>query len=314
MSLNLKLSARRLLVGGSLAFLAGCSGESSIRGSYINHDDSNGGFLVQIDDVQDHTVHGTLSIVATDAKGEVIARRTPISGTVDGKALNLTIENGNGSGMATGSVVPAGLQLTLLGNGQSMRLLFKRANAAEFDKIVSDVRAKSAHARQDTATAAIQDEHTKELVNVQRAVESAADRLFADAQSATEKSRRIENVIAGYPRFAARAAQLRAAARQIDARDDDSGRLQDISWRLSANRDTVADAHSDAQGAARDLESSRSADLGRVNQLLAECQNDRRLTCTRLAEAFSAYSAGSNNLRAAIVREASAFDAERSRF
>jgi hypothetical protein len=296
------------------ALLASCSGESGVRGSYINHDETGAAFLVQIDDVHDQNVNGTISFVGADATGKILSTRTPLSGTIDGKAVNLTIENGMGSGMATGTVVPAGLQLTLLANGQSMRLLFKRADPAEFDKIVTDVRAKATQARQDTATAAIEDAHTKELANIQRNIESAADRLFADAQGASEKALHVENVIAGYPRFTARAAQLRAAARQVDPHNDLTGRFDDIRWRLSANRDTVSGAHSDAQAAVRDLDGSNAGDVSRANQLLAECQIDRRLNCKRLAGALNAYNSNVAGLRAAVGREGSAFEAQRAGF
>lgn len=304
----------RLLLLAVAASLAGCSGESGIRGSYINHDDSSGALLVQIDDVHDHNVNGTISIVGTDAKGGIVSRRTPLSGTTDGKALNLTMENGTGSGMVTGTVVPAGLQLTLLGNGQSVRLLFKRADPAEFDKIVSDVRTQATQARQETAAATIEEEHTKELANIQRAIESAADRLLFDARAVSEKSRQVENVIDGYPRFTARAAQLRAAAKQVDPRSDITGRLDDIRWRLNANRDTVADAHSDSQAAIRDLEGSNAGDVNKANQLLQECQTDRRLNCTRLAGALNAYATSAAGLRASVGRETAAFESQRGAF
>jgi hypothetical protein len=307
-------TSRVLWISLLAALLASCTGEAGVRGSYINHDESGAAFLVQIDEVHDHNVNGTISFVGADATGKILSTRTPLSGTIDGNAVNLTIENGMGSGMATGTVVRAGLQLTLLGNGQSMRLLFRRADPAEFDKIVTGVRAKATQARQDAATAAIEDAHTKELTNVQRNIESAADRLFADAQGASEKSRQIENVIAGYPRFTARAAQLRAAARQVDPRNDLTGRLDDIRWRLSANRETVSGAHSDAQDAVRDLDRSNAGDVSRANQLFAECQADRRLNCTRLAGALNAYNTSVARLRAAVGREGSAFEAQRARF
>ncbi|MFL6726015.1 MAG: hypothetical protein ACJ8FS_05825 [Sphingomicrobium sp.] len=297
---------------GSVLVLAGCSGESRLGGSYINHDDNSGAFMVQIDDVHDHDVHGTISYVGTDATGKILSTRTPLSGTIDGKGLNLTIENGMGSGMATGTVVAAGLQLTLLGNGQSLRLLFKRADAADFDKIVSDVRTKAAQARQDTATAAIESEHTKVLASIQRAVEASADRLLTNAQSMNQKSQQVESIITGYPRFTARADQLRAAAK--DLRNDDTGRLDAIRWRMDANRDTVADAHSNSQTAVRDLESSNAGEVNQAKQLLGECQTDRRLTCSRLTSALAAYTTSANNLRAVVSREASAFDAQRDRF
>lgn len=303
-----------LFLAASFAMLAGCSGQSGIRGSYINHDDSNGALLVQIDDVHDRNVNGTISIVDTDSKGQIFSRRTPLSGTIDGKALNLSIENGMDSGMATGTVVPAGLQLTLLGNGQSMRLLFKRGDPAEFDNIVAEVRTQAAQARQNTAAAAIEVEHTNALASVQRTIDATADRLFGDSQSANDKSRQVENVIAGYPRFAARAAQLRAAAKGVDPRNDVSGRADDIRWRLNANRDTIASAHSEAQAAARDIEGSNAGDVSHANQLVGECQTDRRLTCTRLTSALAAYSTSTASLRAAVSRESSAFESQRTSF
>jgi hypothetical protein len=309
-----KSCAVRLSVLAVAASLAGCSGESGIRGSYLNHDDSSGALLVQIDDVHDHNVNGTISIVGTDAKGQIISRRTPLSGTIDGKALNLSMENGTGSGMVTGTVVPTGLQLTLLGNGQSMRLLFKRADPAEFDRIVSDVRTKATQARQETAAAVIEEEHTRELTNIQRAIESTADRLLFDARAVSEKSRQVENVIAGYPRFTARAAQLRAAAKQVDPRNDMTGRLDDIRWRLSANRDTVTDAHSGSQAAVRDLEGPSTGDVDRANQFLGECQTDRRLNCTHLATALNAYATSAAGLRASVARETAAFESQRAGF
>jgi len=83
---------------------------------------------------------------------------------------------------------------------------------------------------------------------------------------------------------------------------------------LSANRDTIASAHSDAQAAARDIEGSNAGDVSRANQLLGECQTDRRLTCTRLASALAAYSTSTTTLRAAVSREGSAFESQRASF
>jgi hypothetical protein len=195
-----------------------------------------------------------------------------------------------------------------------MRLLFKRADAAEFDSIVSDLRTRATRTRQDNATVAVEAAHAQQLASVQQQIDRTAEYLFRDAQTAASKSQQVENVIEGYPRFSARDMQLRAAAKRIDPRADEAGRLDDISSRLAGNRDQVADAHSDAQGSLSDFESSNAGDVGRANQLLAQCQADRNLICTRLASAMTAYMASKNNLRAVVAREASAFDAERTRF
>ena len=297
------------------ATLMGCSHQNPLVGTYISTGHDDGTAMVQIDSVRDNEVRGTFVLVTLAEAGRVDAARRPMSGTIENGALNLTLETGNSLGLITGAVVPNGLELTLMGNGESIRLAFERRNAAEFDRIVSELRVQSAQIRQDNEAAVLETQRTQRRSQIQRQIDTHSDALLADAQTITAKAREVDNVVAGYRRIASRAGQLRAAAQGVDARSDEgSYRLGDINYRREANRDMAATAHGDVQNYWRTIDGRRQANLTRAGQFMADCQSDPRLSCSRLSSAVSSYGQSISALRTAVDRENAAFEAERQRF
>jgi hypothetical protein len=113
------------------AILSGCSTGSSLLGRYLDTDYSDGVMIVQIDSVENRSVHGTLIIGNMKGNNGVVQwTQVPFTGTVHEKALNLNIENGTGNSVLNGTVVPDGLDLTMLSNGRAVRYIFKREDNA----------------------------------------------------------------------------------------------------------------------------------------------------------------------------------------
>lgn len=79
----------------AIAMLAGCSRGSAKLGSYIASDDDTA-FMVQIASIEDGRVSGSVSVVTSDDNGKTTAVTRPMSGTIEGDALNLSVENGTG--------------------------------------------------------------------------------------------------------------------------------------------------------------------------------------------------------------------------
>jgi hypothetical protein len=297
------------------ATLTACSSESRLTGSYIDTDYSDGVLMVQIDSVDHRDVHGTISIASFGENGTVSSRRVPISGTIEGKALNLTVENGTGINMLNGTVVADGLDLTMMGNGSSARFLFKRKDAAEFNRVIASLRTQSARALQDKENAAFQVQQAKRGLQVQSQIDGHVDRLLSDAQAIIAKARQLDNAIAYYQRISARNAQLKAIAARVDSKSEDgSGRLGEIESRVDGNRNLAASAHSDVQDFLRDVEGQSEANLRRANEFMAECQSDSRLSCTKLASAVAEYGNSVSSLQSAAGRESAAYDTQRTRF
>lgn len=297
------------------AALSGCSSESGLTGSYIDTDYSDGVLMVQIDSVDHRDVHGTISMASFGDNGAVSSRRVPISGTIEGKALNLMVENGTGINMLNGTVVPDGLDLMLMGNGSSARFLFKRKDAAEFNRTIASLRTQSARSLQEKESAAFQVQQAARGLQVQSQIDGHVDRLLSDAQVITAKARQLDNAIAYYQRISARNAQLKVMATRVDSRSEDSSeRIGDIENRLDGNRNLAASAHSDVQDFLRNVEGQSEANLRRASEFMADCQSDSRLSCAKLASAVSEYGNSVSALRGAVGRENAGYDAQRTRF
>jgi len=271
--------------------------------------------MVQIDSVDHRDVHGTISIATFGDNGTVSSRRVPISGTIEGQALDLTVENGTGMNMLNGSVVPDGLDLTMMGNGGSARFLFKRKDAAEFNRVIASLRTQSAKALQDKQEVVLQDQQMARGLQVQTQINAHTDRLLSDAETINAKARQLDNAIAYYHRISARNGQLRTMAARLDSSSDaNSDRLGDISSRVDGNRNLASSAHGQIQDLWRNIEGQSDASLTRANQFMSECQSNPRLKCDELQTAVSAYSSSVTALEAAAARESAAYDTERQHF
>jgi hypothetical protein len=297
------------------AMLTACSKDSQLVGSYVDSDYSDGVLMVQVDAVDHRDVHGTISIASFDDSGAVHSRRVPISGTIEGKALNLSVENGTGTDMLNGTVVTDGLDLTMMGNGGSARYLFKRKDAAEFNRVIASLKTQSAQERQQKQTAVLQNQKAARSVQLQSQIDVHADRLFSDAQVINAKARQLDTAVAYYHRISDRNGQLRTMAARLDSRSDTSNdRLGDINNRLDGNRNLANSTHGNVQDFWRNVEGESDAGLTRASQFMNECQSDQRLSCAELQRAVAAYSSSVTVLGAAAARESAAYNTERQRF
>ena len=89
------------IVAGA-GLLAACSAQPRAGGTYIASD-ADGALMVQFTSVHDGQVNGTISLVGAADDGKNVAGTRPFSGTIEGKALNLSIESGTGVGLGTGT-------------------------------------------------------------------------------------------------------------------------------------------------------------------------------------------------------------------
>lgn len=304
---------RRLAVALAVATLmSGCSNNAQLTGSYIDTDYSDGALMVQIDSVDHRDVHGTITIASFDQNGAVHPRRVPISGTIEGKALNLTVENGTGMNMLNGTVVSDGLDLTMMGDGSSARFLFKRKDAADFNKVLANLRTQSAHTQQDTQEAAFKVQNAARGLKVQSQIDGYADELLRGAEAITAKSGQLNGAIAYYQRLSARNAQLRGMAARANSKSADGGdQLSDINNRLDGNRNLAASTHGNVQDFSHTVEGQSEGAQHRTDEFMTDCRTDSRLSCTRLASAAAEYANSVSVLRTAVAREEAAYNGSR---
>ena len=295
------------------ATLSSCSKTSGLIGSYIDADYGDGVMMVQIDSVDHRDVHGTVSLATFDNSGVVHSSRVPISGTVEGKALNLSVENGAGTTVLNGTIVPVGLDLTGMGNGHSIRFLFKRKDASEFNLALEKLRTQSAQSQQEGQAAAFKAESAARGVQLQSQINGHIDQLLSDAEAITAKTRQLDNAIVYYQRISARNAQLRATAARLGS-DDATGRTADAESRVDGNRNLAANAHDQMRSFWQNVQGQSEANLRRASDFMAECQSNSRLSCSRLASAVAEYSNSVSELRTAVGRETAAYDSQRTRF
>jgi hypothetical protein len=131
------MRALRIATLGTAAILSGCSSSPGLLGRYLDTDFSDRVMIVQIDSVENHSVHGLLISGNMGSNNDVVQwTQVPIAGTLHDKALSLTIENGTSNSMLNGTVVPSGLDLTMLSNGRAVRHIFKREDNAQAGKDV----------------------------------------------------------------------------------------------------------------------------------------------------------------------------------
>lgn len=290
------------------AALGGCSNNSSLIGTYIDTDYGDGVMMVQIDSVDHRDVHGTVSLASFGSNGVVQSIRLPISGTIDDKALNLSVGPGAASSVFNGTTTPDGLDLTLLSNGGAVRYIFKRKDAAEFNKTVESLRARMVQSQQD----AVKVQSAARSVELQGQIDRQTDQLLSDAASISGTVRKMDGSGAYYESIAERNARLRAYEARL-GRHDISGRGPEAESDISGNNASALGSHTRAMIVWQNVQGTSENELKRAGQLITDCQTDNRLNCTRLARAAAEMTKSVEQFRSAMDREHAAYEAQQSK-
>jgi len=290
------------------ATVAGCSNNSGLTGSYIDSDYGDGVMMVQIDSVDNRNVRGTVSLATFGSNGVVQSTRLPISGTIDDKAVNLSIENGTANSMFNGTTTADGLDLTLLSNGGAVRYRFKRADPAEFNKTVESLRAHMVQSQQD----ALKAQTTARTIQLQGQIDGQVERLIADASEISGAVRKADKSGNYYQSLATKNDQLRAYQARLGP-NDISARGPQAEAQIAANNAQALSAHTRATMYWQNVQSATDNELKRASELMADCQTDSRLNCSRLTSAAAEMANSVAVLRSTMSRESSAYETEQSR-
>jgi hypothetical protein len=298
---------KRLIVIAILLSSACARTPASTETSYIASDDT-AAMLLELKPGDGHEVKGTLSVVGTAGGGKLTSGRRTFSGTMDGKAVNLSVENGTGVTLATGLITGDGLELTFLNDGVSAKMLFRPEPAEQFPKLVDQFRQRSAEQRQaaqQDARLAIQQ---KALLADQDGINRIAADLNAKAQAVADAAAQVRAVAQSYTAVAAQTARLRSAEASASERlGDDDYRVgqftlarEQIGDRAKSNHQAVFDLIARA----RDATARHEADVAGADQL---CATKPGLDCSPVDRAIASYRRSLGQLFDAARSEAATF-------
>ena len=301
----MKLSNTLLTAG--LLLMAGCAGSSNPTGTYLTSDEA-GGVMIQMKSAKDDTVSGTFTAALLDERGDVQAGARSFSGTVEGNALNLNIENGTGVSLASGFTTSDGLELTILSNGKSQKLILTKGTTAEFPKIVANLRTRAAELKQVTEEQALAVVQHKALNSAQDRINSVANSISIKAQTVANGVAQIERIVASYAVAATRTDRLRAAQSVATRKlGSDDYRVDQISFAREQNADAARSDHESVQDALERLDAAvvrHETDATAVRQL---CIANSSLNCTVLDSALNTYRRHAQEFRLAAAKERTAF-------
>lgn len=294
-----------------IGLLAGCASQPAGVGSYVTAEDG-AAMMVQITSIDEGRVTGTVSVVTSEENGKTSAMTRSFSGTLEGKALNLSIENGYGVSLATGMLEGDRLRLTFFGNGNSQQILFAKSDATEFDRRVDATRIRSAEKKQEIETAAAQKERIEQRAKTQRAINVLADNLFEKARDIQEKAKRLDAVMAGYRSARDRVGKMQTTKRGIDVNSyDASYRIGEIDYQIDGLAHDMESAHRDVQSYAESVDRFMAETGSQSSSLMAECEADQLLDCARLSAAAQLLNSRNQEFRGAHSREKAAFEGKR---
>lgn len=291
--------------------LAGCSGQSAKIGSYVASDDDTA-FMVQIASIKDGQVSGTVSVVTADNQGKTLAATRPMTGSIEGNALNLSVENGTGLSLVTGAVEGDALRLTFFANGNSSQLTFAKSDAGKFEQLASAKRHRAAEKQQEIETVAAVKDRVEQRGKIQRSIDQMADATFAKAGEVGEKSKKLEVVIAGYRVAHDRAGQMQTAKGRLNTETSDGAyRLSQIEYQMDSLSNDAGGTHSQVQSYMQSLNGYVANTTAQSSQLLAECQENQLLTCSRLSAGLQSLNAQYQQFQRGFEREQFAFRGRR---
>jgi hypothetical protein len=302
---------KRLIVVAMLLSGA-CTRTPAPAESYIASDET-AAMLLELKPGDGHDVKGTISVVGTDEGGKLKSGTRTFSGTMDGKALNLSVENGNGVTLATGIKTDEGFELTFLNNGTSAKMLFRPQPAEQFPKLVDQFRQHSAEQKQAAQQEALLAVQQKTLSVDQDSINQIATDLNAKAQAVADATLRVQAVAQSYAGASTQTARLRTAEAIATARlGRDDYRVDQISFAreqigdgAKANHDAVADL----AARLRDATARHEADGAGAEQL---CQSKPALDCSGVASAMARYRRNAAQLIDAVAKETTAFEHRKS--
>ncbi|RJF85542.1 hypothetical protein D3876_16585 [Sphingomonas cavernae] len=281
-------------------------------GSYIASDD-DAAFMVQITTIDDGRVNGSVSVVTSDENGKTKAVTRPMSGTIEGNALNLSVENGTGLSLVTGAVEGDNLRLTFFANGNSTQLNFAKRDAGKFEELANAKRHRAAEKQQEIETAAAVQDRVEQRAKIQKSIDRLADAVFTKAQEVQEKSRKMDVVIAGYRTAHDRAGRMQTAKRDMNLGSPESQyRVSQIDYQLDSLSNDVKGMHDQVRNYMQSLNGFMADAASQSPQLFAECQADELLNCSRLSAGLQTLRTRHQQFQAEYQRENAAFSSKRS--
>ncbi len=291
----------------AIAMLAACSSESAKLGSYIATDDDTA-FMVQIASIEDGRVNGSVSMVTADENGKTTAVTRPMSGTIEGKALNLSVENGTGLSLVTGTVQGENLRLTFFADGHSSQLILAKSDAEKFEQLANAKRHRAAEKQQGIETAAAMKDRVEQRSKTQKSIDQLADTVFEKTREAQEKSAKIDNVIAGYRTASDRVTKMHLAKRREDNGSPESEyRVTQIEGDLESISNDLEQSHDQVQDDMQSLSGFMTDTTRKSSQFLAECMVDQLLNCSRLSVGMQTLQVQYQNFQRNYARENAAF-------
>ena len=292
----------------AVGLLAACSAQSNAVGSYVASD-AGGALMVQITSVQDGQVSGTISLVGAADDGSNVAGSRHFSGTIEGKALNLSIENGTGVSLATGELEGDTLSLTLFANGNSSQFTLAKSDAEKFAELANASRVRAAEKKQDIEGEAALKDRVEQRSETQHSIDQLADSVFAKAGEVAKKSRKIGVVIAGYGAARDRTNRMRSAKSKINADSSEgSYRISQIDYQIDGLASGMEATHSEVQAYMRSLSAFVSDTSLKSSQFLAECRADQLLDCSRLSGSMQSLQTRYQQFRRDYARENATFN------
>ncbi len=290
--------------------LAGCAIGSHAEGSYIASD-ADTAFMVQIASVADGKVTGTASVVASDKDGKTTAGTRPMSGTIEGNALNLSVENGTGLSLVTGTIDGDTLHLTFFGNGGSTRLDFAKADASKFPELVEATRRHAAEKKQEVQAVAADKVQVEQRFKTQRAIDRLADAAFVKGQELREKTGKLAGVIAAYRVARERSGKMQLAKRRLNTGTPDADyQISQIDYQLGSLSSDAERTHGEVQSYMQSTNGFMADTAAQSSQFLAECQADRLLNCSRLSGSLQVLRANYQQFQAGYERENIGFNGQ----
>lgn len=296
----------------AMAMLAGCSAGSGRLGSYIASDD-DAALMVQITSNEDGRVSGSVSVVMADANGKTTAATRPMSGTIEGDAVNLSVENGTGLSLVTGAFDGENMRLTFFGNGNSSQLNFTKSDAGKFEELANARRHRAAEKQQEIETAAAMKDRMEQRAKRQKSIDWLANDIFRKAQEIQDKSKKVDVVIAEYRVAYERAAKMQTAKRSINNGSADAAyRVSQIDYELNSLSGDVEGMHTQVSDYKRSLDDFMADTVSKSPQLLAECQADELLNCSRLSAGLQLLQTRYQQFQQGYERENATFKGKRS--
>lgn len=289
------------------ALLAACSAEPEGVGSYVASE-PDAAMMVQITAIDAGRVDGTLSVVGADDRGKTTAATRPLSGTLEGKALNLSVDNSDSTSLVTGMLEGDTLRLTFFGREDSRQVTFTKSGAEKFNALVAATRRRAAEANLELESDAARDDRIKQRAKTQASIDRDADRVFEKAQELPEKVKKLDVIVAEYRATHDRIKKLKAAKRAADTSAADGAyRASQMDYEITRLTQDMESMHRSVENYAQSLRDFAD-DLSSVQvQMMGECEADKLLDCARLAASAKTFHAGYRAFNSAHAKEEAAF-------